>query len=67
MSGPFIMAVTAKVFPHGKLQQDYSLAFNDEGEAINCYEATVNSILTLQARIVNSDTGIILRRFKRGI
>lgn len=61
--GEYILSTKRLVFLGGKLEDETTQDFEDHGEAINAYEACVNDMLVLQARLVDMENGYIIRRY----
>ena len=61
----YLLDVKHKVFSDGKLTDIVQDSFDDMGEAITAFEAHANSPLTLQARLVDTENGMLIRRYVR--
>jgi len=59
----YLLSVKHKIFPQGVLTDEYHDNFDDQGEAISAYECAVASTLTIQARLIETESGQMLRRY----
>lgn len=62
----YVLFVRWKVFPTGKLTDSDNFPHTDKEAAIDAYNVWVESDLTLDAFIVELETGHRIRSFKKG-